>query len=82
MRKAFKGTFISTGGYDREDGIRAVPENHCGLVVYGRLFLANPEIPRRFELNVPLNMYNSETIAIHDPIVGYSDYPFLEETNA
>ncbi|KAL7176659.1 hypothetical protein ACSBR2_030076 [Camellia fascicularis] len=82
MRKAFKSTFISAGGYDREDGIRAVAENHTDLVVYGRLFLANPDLPRRFELNAPLNMCNSETIAIPDPVVGYSDYPFLEETNA
>ncbi|KAI8003128.1 12-oxophytodienoate reductase 2 [Camellia lanceoleosa] len=82
MRKAFRSTFISAGGYDREYGIRAVAENRIDLVVYGQLFLANLDLPRRFELNAPLNMYNSETIANPDPVVGYSDYPFLEETNA
>ncbi|KAL7208982.1 hypothetical protein ACSBR1_030679 [Camellia fascicularis] len=82
MRKAFRSTFISAGGYDREDGIRSVAENHTDLLVYGQLFLANPDLPRRFELNAPLNMYNSETITIPDPVVGYSDYPFLEETDA
>ncbi|KAF5942126.1 hypothetical protein HYC85_019768 [Camellia sinensis] len=82
MRKAFKGTFIDSGGYDREDGMRAVAENHADLVAYGRLFLANPDLPRRFELNAPLNKYSSETFCIPDPVVGYVDYPFLEETNA
>ncbi|KAI8004446.1 putative 12-oxophytodienoate reductase 11 [Camellia lanceoleosa] len=82
MRKAFKGTFIAAGGYDREDGMRAVAENHADLAAYGRLFLANPDLPRRFELNAPLNKYNRETFYSPDPVVGYIDYPFLEETNA
>ncbi|CAL5348182.1 unnamed protein product [Camellia sinensis] len=82
MRKAFKGTFIAAGGYDREDGMRAVAENHADLVAYGRLFLANPDLPRRFELNAPLNKYNRETFYSADPVAGYIDYPFLEETNA
>ncbi|KAK6930547.1 NADH:flavin oxidoreductase/NADH oxidase, N-terminal [Dillenia turbinata] len=79
MRKAFKGTFISAGGYDREDGIKAVAENRTDLVCYGRLFLANPDLPRRFELNKPLNKYIRETFYLPDPVVGYTDYPFLEE---
>ncbi|GLU06702.1 hypothetical protein SLE2022_237060 [Rubroshorea leprosula] len=78
MRKAFKGTFIAAGGYDREDGNKAVAENHADLVAYGRIFLANPDLPRRFELNAPLNKYNRETFYTLDPVVGYTDYPFLE----
>nr|GLL32640.1 putative 12-oxophytodienoate reductase 11 [Ipomoea trifida] len=80
MRKAFKGTFLVAGGYDREDGIKAVAENRGDLVVYGRLFLANPDLPKRFELNAPLNKYNRDTFYISDPVVGYTDYPFLETT--
>lgn len=78
MRKAFKGTFIAAGGYDREDGIKAIAENRADLVAYGRLFLANPDLPKRFELNAPLNKYQRETFYISDPVIGYTDYPFLE----
>lgn len=78
MRKAFNGTFIAAGGYEREDGIKAVAENRADLICYGRLFLANPDLPKRFELNAPLNKYNRETFYISDPVIGYSDYPFLE----
>ncbi|XP_027090210.1 putative 12-oxophytodienoate reductase 11 isoform X2 [Coffea arabica] len=81
MRKAFKGTFIAAGGYQREDGNKAVAENHADLIAYGRIFLANPDLPKRFELNAPLNKYNRATFYIPDPVVGYTDYPFLE-TNA
>ncbi|KAG5524907.1 hypothetical protein RHGRI_031550 [Rhododendron griersonianum] len=58
IRKAFNGGFISAGGYDRDDGNQAVAENRTDLVAYGRLFLANPDLPRRFELNALLNEYN------------------------
>ncbi|CAH9120371.1 unnamed protein product [Cuscuta epithymum] len=80
MRAAFKGTFLVAGGYGREDGNKAIAENHADLVVYGRLFLANPDLPKRFEINAPLNEYNRETFYISDPVVGYTDYPFLETT--
>nr|XP_017238469.1 PREDICTED: 12-oxophytodienoate reductase 1-like isoform X3 [Daucus carota subsp. sativus] len=80
MRKAFKGTFIVAGGYGREDGNKAVAENRADLVAYGRVFLANPDLPRRFELNAPLNKYDRNTFYTSDPVVGYTDYPFLDQT--
>ncbi|KAL3641463.1 12-oxophytodienoate reductase 1 [Castilleja foliolosa] len=79
MRKAFKGTFIAAGGYDRDDGNKALAENRADLVAYGRLFLANPDLPKRFEINAPLNKYNRDTFYLADPVVGYTDYPFLGE---
>jgi len=78
MRKTFKGTFMVAGGYDRNDGINAIAENRADLVVYGRLFLANPDLPKRFALDAPLNKYNRETFYVSDPVLGYTDYPFLE----
>ncbi|KAK2974090.1 hypothetical protein RJ640_020446 [Escallonia rubra] len=82
MRKAFNGTFISAGGYDREDGNKAVAENRTDLVAYGRWFLANPDLPKRFKLDAPLNKYNRDTFYTLDPVVGYTDYPFLETPKA
>nr|XP_023888043.1 12-oxophytodienoate reductase 2-like [Quercus suber] len=78
MRKAFKGNFFVAGGYDREDGNKAIAENRADLVVFGCLFLANPDLPKRFKLNAPLNKYNRDTFYTSDPVLGYSDYPFLE----
>ncbi|CAL5187364.1 unnamed protein product [Lathyrus oleraceus] len=78
MRKAFNGTFMVAGGYNRQDGINAIAENRADLVVYGRLFLANPDLPKRFALDAPLNKYHRETFYSSDPVLGYTDYPFLE----
>ncbi|CAI9275492.1 unnamed protein product [Lactuca saligna] len=80
MREAFNGTFIVAGGYEREDGNDAINQKHADLVGYGRLFLANPDLPKRFELDAPLNKHNRETFYTEDPIVGYTDYPFLKTT--
>lgn len=81
MRKAFNGTFIVAGGYGREDGNKAVAENRADLVAFGRLFLANPDLPKRFELNAPLNKYIRELFYKPEPVLGYTDYPFLEDSS-
>uniref|UniRef100_A0A452XJM2 NADH:flavin oxidoreductase/NADH oxidase N-terminal domain-containing protein n=1 Tax=Aegilops tauschii subsp. strangulata TaxID=200361 RepID=A0A452XJM2_AEGTS len=76
-RDAFGGTFIAAGGYDREEGNKAVREGYADLVAFGRLFLANPDLPKRFELDAELNGYDRATFYTSDPVVGYTDYPFL-----
>ncbi|KAJ4757422.1 12-oxophytodienoate reductase-like protein [Rhynchospora pubera] len=81
MRKAFNGTFIAVGGYDREEGNMAIKDGYADLIAYGRPFLANPDLPKRFELNAPLNKYDRSTFYTSDPVVGYTDYPFLEQSD-
>ncbi|KAM0977097.1 hypothetical protein COP2_020425 [Malus domestica] len=80
MRKAFNGTFIAAGGYDREDGNNAVAEGRADLIAYGRWFLTNPDLRKRFELNSPLNKYNRNTFYVPELVIGYADYPFLDTT--
>ncbi|XP_058785548.1 putative 12-oxophytodienoate reductase 11 isoform X2 [Vicia villosa] len=81
MRKAFDGTFIVAGGYDRSDGNKVLENGGADMVAYGRLFLANPDLPRRFELNAELNKADKSTFYTSDPVVGYTDYPFLENAS-
>ena len=77
FRQAFRGTFIVNGGYDREEGDRAVSQGYADLVSYGRLFQANPDLPERFRNKAELNKYDRSTFYTSDPVVGYTDYPFL-----
>ena len=77
VRDAFKGTLIVAGNYNRKDGNNAISSGYADLIAYGRLFLSNPDLPRRFEIDASLNKYNSETFYIPDPVIGYTDYPFL-----
>jgi len=78
MRKAFKGSFIVSGGYTRDGGNEAIACGNADLVAFGRWFLANPDLPRRFEINAELNKYDRSTFYTPDPVIGYTDYPFLE----
>ncbi|PUZ47296.1 hypothetical protein GQ55_7G153700 [Panicum hallii var. hallii] len=78
MRDAFEGTFIAAGGYDREDGNEAIYTGYADLIAYGRWFLSNPDLPQRFGLDAPLNKYNRSTFYTPDPVIGYTDYPFLQ----
>ncbi len=48
------------------------------FLAFGKAFLANPDLPRRFRLGAPLYPWNSDTIYGEGP-VGYTDYPALSE---
>ena len=37
------------------------PAGHSDLVCYGRHYIANPDLPRRFQLGAPLNKYDRAT---------------------
>lgn len=46
MRKAFKNTFIVAGSFHESEGNKAIAEDYVDFVAFGRLFLANPDLPR------------------------------------
>ncbi|QHT66304.1 alkene reductase [Rhodocytophaga rosea] len=77
-RKIYKGTIISNGGYTFEKGEQTISEGTVDLVAYGSLFLANPDLPKRFELQAALNTPDRATF-YGGTEKGYTDYPFLEE---
>ncbi|XP_027331249.1 putative 12-oxophytodienoate reductase 11 [Abrus precatorius] len=79
IRKAFDGTFIVAGGYNRREGNRAISSAAADLVAFGRLFLANPDLPTRFQLDAQLNHPDPATFYTHHPVLGYTDYPFLQD---
>lgn len=46
-------------------------------MAWGRLFIANPDLPRRFELDTTLNTPVPATFYA-EGATGYTDYPSLE----
>lgn len=79
LRNAYFGTFILAGGFTKELGSKALALGDADLIAYGRLFIANPDLVRRFEIDAPLNEWDYSTLYSHDPVVGYTDYPFLDD---
>jgi 12-oxophytodienoic acid reductase len=82
LRKAYNGTFMASGGFTRELGMEAVASGDADLVSYGRHFISNPDLVLRFKLNAPLTKYVRKTFYTQDPVVGYTDYPFLNKASA
>ena len=76
MRKAYRGTFIINGGYDREAGEAAIASGAADLVAYGVPFLANPDLTERFRSGAALNAPDASTF-YGGTEKGYTDYPFL-----
>lgn len=77
FRPIFQGTIITAGGYDRDSGNAVLAAKDADLVAYGRLFIANPDLPKRFALNAPLNTPDRSTFYGGNER-GYTDYPALE----
>lgn len=67
---------IANCGYTRETGEAELEKGIAKLISYGALFLANPDLPKRFELNAELNQPDRATM-YGGQDKGYIDYPFL-----
>ncbi|GAB1543074.1 alkene reductase [Scytonema sp. NUACC21] len=81
FRPIYKGTLIVNGGFTKESGNAILAAGNADLVSFGKLFLANPDLPKRFELNAPLNSPNPKTFygqGSKQPEIGYTDYPFID----
>ena len=71
-------TVIGNMGYNGETGEKELEKGIASIISYGVLFLANPDLPKRFELKAGLNQPDRATMyggGDH----GYTDYPFLEK---
>ncbi|KAI0820031.1 NADH:flavin oxidoreductase/NADH oxidase [Trametes gibbosa] len=69
---------ITTGGYDRESGLK-VAEETGQIVGFGRAFLSNPDLPFRLQHNIKLNDPEYDTFYLPQSEKGYITYPFSEE---
>ena len=81
LRSLFKNTVITNQGYDFESGNWVIESGDADLVAFGKLFLANPDLPGRFATGSQFNQPNVEAFYAGDEH-GYIDYPTLEEINS
>ena len=74
--KLFGGMILSAGGYDRDTAIAAVESGQADAIAFGRLFISNPDLPKRLEINAALTPYDRATF-YGGGAIGYTDYPSL-----
>ncbi|KAH8895658.1 FMN-linked oxidoreductase [Thozetella sp. PMI_491] len=75
--------FLACGNFSRDNAVPKLDADGADCIVFGRHFIANPDLPERLEKGWPLNAYDRSTFYGADPPEkGYNDYPFYSETVA
>jgi len=73
LRHEFHGPLIANGGFTRDTATLALAAGTADAVAFGKLFLANPDLPERFRSNAPLNTPDESTF-YGGGEKGYTDY--------
>jgi N-ethylmaleimide reductase len=74
FRPIWKGVLITAGGFTGEAADAAIRDGHADAIAFGRIFISNPDLPRRLQRGFPLTPYNRATFYGGD-VAGYTDYP-------
>jgi 2,4-dienoyl-CoA reductase-like NADH-dependent reductase (Old Yellow Enzyme family) len=77
LKAAFGGVYVANEKFDFDSATRALEAGEADAVAFGRLFIANPDLPRRFKLRAPLNEPRTGQF-YSGGAEGYTDYPSLE----
>lgn len=76
LKRAFGGVFVANEGFDGASAQADLDAGNADAVAFGRLFIANPDLPRRLREGAPLNEPQPATF-YSDGAAGYTDYPAL-----
>jgi N-ethylmaleimide reductase len=78
FRPLWSGVLIAAGGFTGETAEAAIAEKHADAVAFGRIFISNPDLPRRLQQGFPITPYNRATF-YGGEAAGYTDYPVYDE---
>ena len=78
LKRIFGGTYVANEAHTRDTAEQLLQAGEADAVAFGKLFIANPDLPRRFALNAPLNTPVPDTFYASGP-GGYTDYPALPD---
>lgn len=76
VRKTFSGAWIANEGLTQASAEALINQGGADAAAFGNLYIANPDLVRRFKHHAALNPLNSDTIYAKGDI-GYTDYPAL-----
>jgi 2,4-dienoyl-CoA reductase-like NADH-dependent reductase (Old Yellow Enzyme family) len=74
IKAAFGGAFIANEGFELASAQEAIAQGRADAVAFGKLFIANPDLPKRFAEGLPVSKWDSATF-YSGGAHGYSDYP-------
>lgn len=79
IRDVYKGVLIVNGGYTLESANEALDHDGADAVAFGVPYIANPDLVARLATGAALNVPDQSTFYTSGE-AGYTDYPFLKDT--
>src|SRR3954470_24691906 len=76
LKRAFGGVFIANQNFTTQAARAVLDAGEADAVAWGKLFIANPDLPKRLQLGAPLNEPDASTF-YGGTAKGYTDYPAL-----
>jgi 2,4-dienoyl-CoA reductase-like NADH-dependent reductase (Old Yellow Enzyme family) len=81
LKAIFGGVYIANEKFTLTTAEQVVAAGEADAVAFGKLFLANPDLPERFARGAALNPPHPDSFYAGGAR-GYTDYPFLTERTA
>ena len=78
FRPLYSGVLMTAGGFTGETANAAIADGHADIIAFGRIFISNPDLPRRLAHDYPITPYNRATFYGGEE-KGYTDYPAYDE---
>jgi 2,4-dienoyl-CoA reductase-like NADH-dependent reductase (Old Yellow Enzyme family) len=76
LKAAFSGAYIANERFDFESAAQLLAAGDADAVAFGKLFIANPDLPRRMQIGAPFNEPDVPGFYAGGA-KGYTDYPSL-----
>src|SRR5471032_1473553 len=78
LKQQFGGVYIVNEKMDKAAAQQVLDAGVADAVAFGKAFISNPDLPRRLQIDAPLNAWVPETF-YHPGETGYTDYPALAQ---
>jgi 2,4-dienoyl-CoA reductase-like NADH-dependent reductase (Old Yellow Enzyme family) len=79
LKAAFGGVYVANERFDFASASQLLAAGDADAVAFGKLFIANPDLPQRMKLGAPLNEPDIPGFYAGGS-KGYTDYAALQES--
>lgn len=76
LKQAFGGVYVANEQLSKESAEQLLQSGAADAAAFGKAFISNPDLPKRFKNNAPLAEWDSSTFYAAGP-KGYIDYPTI-----
>ena len=76
LKSIFGGVYVANEAFTKDSAEETIRKGESDAVAFGKLFIANPDLPKRFATAVELNQPKPELFYGSGP-EGYTDYPSI-----